>query len=171
MHIRGFGLSASRRSRPQRSWRPEIGRFISQDPIGDGVNWYAYVGNNPVVWVDPEGLDYLDLSLTFGWSPKAVGLAGVMIGPNPCAKKPWWKKWLHPYTGLGVGSPGFGGGVMWGTSDPGPEVNFAVAGGWIAGASKGASGVEPEDECWEYGISWAPGWTPGIWVGGYEVFW
>ncbi len=35
---------------------PEIGRFISQDPIGDGVNWYAYVGNNPVTWVDPEGL-------------------------------------------------------------------------------------------------------------------
>jgi len=35
---------------------PELGRFISQDPIGDGVNWYAYAGNNPVVWVDPEGL-------------------------------------------------------------------------------------------------------------------
>jgi len=25
-------------------------------PIGDGVNWYAYVGGNPVVGVDPEGL-------------------------------------------------------------------------------------------------------------------
>ncbi len=21
------------------------------------MNWYAYVGNNPVMWVDPEGLD------------------------------------------------------------------------------------------------------------------
>ncbi len=39
-----------------RFYWPEIGRFISQDPIGDGVNWYAYVGNNPVVRVDPEGL-------------------------------------------------------------------------------------------------------------------
>jgi len=29
---------------------------VSQDPIGDGVNWYAYVGGNPVVGVDPEGL-------------------------------------------------------------------------------------------------------------------
>jgi RHS repeat-associated protein len=35
---------------------PEIGRFISQDPIGSGTNWYAYVGNNPVTWVDPTGL-------------------------------------------------------------------------------------------------------------------
>ncbi len=38
-----------------RFYWPELGRFIQQDPIGDGVNWYAYVGNNPVMWVDPEG--------------------------------------------------------------------------------------------------------------------
>ncbi len=39
-----------------RYYWPELGPFISQDPIGDGVNWYAYVRNNPVVRVDPEGL-------------------------------------------------------------------------------------------------------------------
>ena len=39
-----------------RFYWPELGRFIQQDPIGDGVNWYAYVGSNPVVWVDPSGL-------------------------------------------------------------------------------------------------------------------
>ena len=43
-----------------RFYWPEVGRFISQDPIGDGVNWYAYVGSNPVVWVDPEGLRFRD---------------------------------------------------------------------------------------------------------------
>jgi len=31
-------------------------RFISVDPIKDGINWYAYCGNNPVVFVDPSGL-------------------------------------------------------------------------------------------------------------------
>ncbi|NIN69495.1 MAG: hypothetical protein GTO63_33385, partial [Anaerolineae bacterium] len=36
-----------------RFYWPEIGRFISQDPIGDGMNWYVYVGNGPVVGVDP----------------------------------------------------------------------------------------------------------------------
>jgi len=35
---------------------PELGRFIQQDPVGDGTNWYAYVGNSPVVRADPEGL-------------------------------------------------------------------------------------------------------------------
>ncbi|MCA9968874.1 MAG: RHS repeat-associated core domain-containing protein, partial [Anaerolineales bacterium] len=33
------------------------GRFISRDPIGieDGLNLYAYVGNNPVMFKDPTG--------------------------------------------------------------------------------------------------------------------
>lgn len=33
-----------------------MGRFITQDPIRDGINWYAYDGNNPLVYVDPTGL-------------------------------------------------------------------------------------------------------------------
>lgn len=35
------------------------GRFLSEDPMGFAadVNFYAYVGNNPVNSVDPEGLD------------------------------------------------------------------------------------------------------------------
>ena len=38
-----------------RYYWPEVGRFISQDPIGEGGNWYAYVGSRPVVSIDPEG--------------------------------------------------------------------------------------------------------------------
>ena len=34
-----------------------MGRFISEDPIQDGVNWYVYVSNNPLKFVDPTGLD------------------------------------------------------------------------------------------------------------------
>ncbi|MGH9832577.1 MAG: RHS repeat-associated core domain-containing protein, partial [Blastocatellia bacterium] len=41
-----------------RYYNSRIGRFISEDPIGfdGGVNFYAYVRNNPVNWVDPFGL-------------------------------------------------------------------------------------------------------------------
>ena len=39
-----------------RYYNPTDGRFISEDPIKDGANWYAYCGNNPVMMVDPWGL-------------------------------------------------------------------------------------------------------------------
>ncbi len=39
-----------------REYWPLIGRFLQQDPTGDGMNWYAYVGNDPTVFVDPSGL-------------------------------------------------------------------------------------------------------------------
>ena len=31
-----------------RYYDPAIGRFITEDPAKDGLNWYAYCGNNPI---------------------------------------------------------------------------------------------------------------------------
>ena len=41
-----------------RFYDPQLGRFISEDPIGfnGGGNWYAYVQNNPANYTDPSGL-------------------------------------------------------------------------------------------------------------------
>jgi RHS repeat-associated protein len=46
-----------------RFYDPQMGRYISQDPIGfrGGVNLYAYVEGDPVNWVDPLGL--IDMNL------------------------------------------------------------------------------------------------------------
>jgi len=60
-----------------RYYDPQVGRFVSEDPIGfDGgdVNLYAYVANNPVMGIDPEG--------TFNACGAAAGAAiGASAGP------------------------------------------------------------------------------------------
>ncbi len=45
-----------------RYYNPETQRFITEDPIKDGLNWYAYCGNNPLRYVDLNGLSYSEVA-------------------------------------------------------------------------------------------------------------
>ena len=45
-----------------RYYDPTVGRFISEDPAKDGMNWYVYCGNNPVNFTDPLGLENIVIS-------------------------------------------------------------------------------------------------------------
>ena len=42
-----------------RLYDASTGRFISRDPIRDGYNWYAYVENDPLNAIDPDGLEII----------------------------------------------------------------------------------------------------------------
>lgn len=48
-----------------RWYDPGLGRFITEDPIKHGLNWYAYVGNDPINAIDPTGLESVDAA--FSW--------------------------------------------------------------------------------------------------------
>jgi RHS repeat-associated protein len=97
-----------------RYYMPEVGRFMQQDPIGAGMNWHAYVGNDPVALVDPEGLCGVWLGpwhlgddrpwLVFddsvgrqlGWSAAATA-RGVVRGGTLFIWQPNWTNPLDPY--------------------------------------------------------------------------
>ncbi|WP_404340026.1 RHS repeat-associated core domain-containing protein [Pseudoalteromonas mariniglutinosa] len=61
-----------------RVYNPELGRFMQTDPIGykDGMNWYAYVGNDPINGTDPTGL----IKLSGGFSAELFVIAGGKVG-------------------------------------------------------------------------------------------
>jgi len=44
---------------PYRAYSTSLGRWLSRDPVHElgGLNLYAYVANNPLLWFDPLGLD------------------------------------------------------------------------------------------------------------------
>jgi len=51
-----------------RMYNPYIGRFMQTDPIGygDGINWYAYCGNNSITFSDPFGMKELNFGAAYG---------------------------------------------------------------------------------------------------------
>jgi RHS repeat-associated protein len=65
-----------------RYYDPKIGRFLSEDPIGfgGGVNFYAYVLNNPTNNTDPFGLLTQQQSICLSTFILAGGMAGGGLG-------------------------------------------------------------------------------------------
>lgn len=65
-----------------RWYDPQVGRWVSKDPIGfagGDTNLYAYVGGNPVSYVDPTGLYWFRQS----WQePGKFGRPGTRIAPG-----------------------------------------------------------------------------------------
>ncbi|MBI2526324.1 MAG: RHS repeat protein [Candidatus Rokubacteria bacterium] len=71
-HDAGTGLYSYR----ARYYHPQLGRFISEDPLGfagGGPNRYAYVRNNPLRFTDPLGL----LNIIAGAGGSVVGASGA----------------------------------------------------------------------------------------------
>lgn len=65
----------------RRHYDPESGRFITKDPLGDrdGPNLYAYVANNPLIFVDLYGLNAMGAGTFDDFCTSASKLGGYLF--------------------------------------------------------------------------------------------
>jgi RHS repeat-associated protein len=111
-----------------RFYSPALGRFLQPDPAGyeaSGLNLYTYVGNNPVRWVDPLGLWYIDINWSFGWWVGITG--GIQMGPQGTSS----------YLGGGLMTPPGGVSVFFSPNDISPGWAVGVGGGSLVGGQGG----------------------------------
>jgi hypothetical protein len=128
-------------------------------PVNE-TNAYLYTGNNPVNRIDPLGLWYVDVNVSWGAGFWGGVTGGVLIGPEG----------IYVYWGGGiVAPPGFGGAITWSPQDP--------ATGWNAGlqyegilAYQGGYSFGPAEEFGEIGIGGSFPTIIGGSLTGYYVY-
>jgi RHS repeat-associated protein len=82
-----------------RYYNPYIGRFLQIDPAYQGINWYAYCGNNPINSSDPSGCWSVGLDWNFVANPNNESFKCVISGAYSLSSPDFnsisgWVSWM-----------------------------------------------------------------------------
>ena len=91
-----------------RYYNPVIGRFIQEDTYrGDGLNLYAYCGNNPVMYYDPSGHTKVTPTTTEPEAPRTAdegdfitSFRDMMIPEEAARYDDYWKQGAGSYKNI-----------------------------------------------------------------------
>jgi RHS repeat-associated protein len=102
-----------------RDYDPDVGRWTAKDPIlfaGGDVDLYGYCLNDPINWVDPDGLILPGPTGALGGAIVG-GISGAITGAIVAGKEVGWKGAVLGAVGGGVAgvASGFVGGLVTGT--------------------------------------------------------
>jgi RHS repeat-associated protein len=130
-----------------REYSPALGRFLSQDPAGQGQNLYEYAANMPGTLIDPSGECFILGPFENGGPNNFLGFhlgvsKGVSVGASAGGNLGVSAGWGAGTTGVGVQGPGFGANV---------GVSAGVSSGVGVGYSRGST----------YGFGFGFGWGDG----------
>lgn len=75
-----------------RYYSPSLARFLSEDPLRQGLNYYAYVGNDPINRIDPLGSTIFlprGRSIPTEWQPRLPTPPTEWQPPIPIPPTEW----------------------------------------------------------------------------------
>ena len=91
-----------------RTMHPGLGRFMQHDPMMyvDGLNMYSYVGNMPIVMIDPMGNDFFSTVIGGGYGDEASQYYANRIAQRSYFGNPYIDAYidfnLHPIDNYGL---------------------------------------------------------------------